>query len=61
MTVTIQHPLAFLFAVLLDRIGGKVERIFKTIFFIPCVIPIMVTSKMWVSIYNSQYGLLNKA
>ncbi len=60
LTVTIQHPIAFLFALLLDRIGGKVEKMFKTIFFIPCVISIMVTSKMWVSIYNAQYGLLNK-
>ena len=45
---------------LIDRLGGKVEKFFKTIFFIPCVIPVMVTSKMWVNIYNSQYGLLNK-
>lgn len=60
MTITIQHPMAFLFAVLIDRLGGKVEKFFKTIFFIPCVIPVMVTSKMWVNIYNSQYGLLNK-
>lgn len=60
MTITIQHPIAFLFAVLIDRLGGKLEKVFKTIFFIPCVIPVMVTSKMWVNIYNSQYGLLNK-
>ena len=58
--VFIQHPVCLLFAILLDRIGGKMERVFKTIFFIPCVISIVVTSKMWVSIYDPQYGILNK-
>lgn len=59
-TVVLQHPIALLFALLLDHVGGRVEKIFRTIFFIPCVISLIVTSKMWVNIYNSQYGLLNK-
>jgi raffinose/stachyose/melibiose transport system permease protein len=45
---------------LIDKIGGKSEKIFRAIFFIPVVISVVVTSKMWVQIYNSQYGLLNK-
>ncbi len=59
-TVILQHPLALIFALLLDRVGGKSEKFFRTVFFIPCIISIIVTSKMWVNIYNSQYGLLNK-
>ena len=39
---------------------GKLEKVFRAIFFIPCVISVVVTSKMWVQIYDSQYGLLNK-
>lgn len=59
-TVLVQHPIALFFVLLLDRIGGKGEKVFRTIFFIPCVISIVVTSRMWVSILDSQYGLLNK-
>ena len=60
LTIFIQHPIALLFAVFLDEIGGKMEKVFRTLLFIPCVISIVVTSKMWVSIYDSQYGMLNK-
>lgn len=45
---------------MIDKIGGTAEKIFRAIFFIPCVISVVVTSKMWVQIYDSQYGLLNK-
>lgn len=57
----IQHPIALFFAIMIDKIGGKAEKIFRAVFFIPCVIPIIVTSKMWVSLYDPQYGLINKA
>lgn len=60
LTVFIQHPIALFFAYLVSKSGGKFEKIFRAIYFVPCVISIVVTSKMWVSIYNSQYGLLNK-
>lgn len=58
--VFIQHPLCMLFAIMLNRLGGVWEKVFRAICFIPCVISIVVTSKMWVSIYDPQYGLLNK-
>lgn len=57
----IQHPIALTFAILIDKIGGRAEKIFRTIFFIPAIIPIIVTSRMWVSLYDPQYGLINKA
>lgn len=59
--ILVQHPLCLAAAIMLDRIGGRLEKIFRTIFFIPCVISIVVTSRMWVGIYDPQYGLLNKA
>lgn len=59
LTVVLQHPIAVFFAIILDKIGGKLETFFRAVFFIPCVISIVVISKMWVSIYNSEYGLLN--
>lgn len=58
--VLLQHPVGFLFAVMLDKLGGKLEKVFRTIIFIPCVISVIVTSKMWASIYDPQFGLLNK-
>jgi len=58
--IFIQHPIAIAFAIMIDRVGGRLEKIFRAIFFIPCVIPIIVTSKMWVSLYDPQYGLINK-
>ncbi|NLM73635.1 MAG: sugar ABC transporter permease [Clostridiaceae bacterium] len=59
-TVFVQHPVAMFFAIITDKIGGKLESFFRAVFFVPCVISIVVTSKMWVNVLNSNYGLLNK-
>jgi raffinose/stachyose/melibiose transport system permease protein len=58
--VLIQHPLCLTVAIMLDHMGGKLEKVFRAIFFVPCVISVVVTSRMWVGIYDPQYGLLNK-
>lgn len=58
--IALQHPCCILFAVLLDKIGGKAERVFRVLLFIPNVISIMVTSKMWINIFNATFGMLNK-
>ncbi|MFC5471536.1 carbohydrate ABC transporter permease [Cohnella suwonensis] len=58
--IVLQHPICIFFAVLLDRIGGKAEKVFRTIFFIPCVISVVVISKMWLSLLDPTFGMLNK-
>lgn len=58
--IFIQHPITIFLAALVDKIGGKWEKVFRTIFFIPCVISIIVTSKMWVSVLDPEYGMINK-
>lgn len=58
--ILIQHPFCITFAIMLDRLGGGLEKFFRTIFFVPCVISIVVTSKMWVNILEPNFGLLNK-
>ncbi|MFS1516195.1 carbohydrate ABC transporter permease [Bacillus sp. SCS-151] len=58
-TVLFQHPIAILIAIFLTHCG-KWEKFFSAIFFIPAVISIVVTSKLWVSILHPNYGLLNK-
>lgn len=59
-TIVIQHPICILLAIALDKIGNKAEKIFRVLFFVPCVISIMVTSKMWINILSPGYGLLDK-
>jgi raffinose/stachyose/melibiose transport system permease protein len=58
--VVIQHPICIFFAIMLDRIGGKSEKIFRTIFFIPCVISVVVISRMWLSLLDPTFGIINK-
>jgi raffinose/stachyose/melibiose transport system permease protein len=59
--VVIQHPICMFFAIIIDAIGGRVEKAFRAVAFLPVVISVVVTSKMWVSIFEPRYGLLNKA
>jgi raffinose/stachyose/melibiose transport system permease protein len=59
-TVFIQHPIAMFYAIAVDKLKGKTESFFRAVFFIPCVISIVVTSKMWVNLFNSNYGLVNR-
>ncbi|RJE88794.1 sugar ABC transporter permease [Paenibacillus sp. 1011MAR3C5] len=58
-TLLLQHPIALLFSIFVTN-AGRFEKLFRTIFFIPAVISIVVTSKMWVSVFHPNYGVLNK-
>lgn len=58
--ICIQHPLAMLVAVKLDRLQGKAEGIFRCIFFIPNVISVAVIAYLWKFIYNPNFGLITK-
>jgi len=58
-TLLIQHPIALFFSILVTN-ARRLEKVFRTLFFIPAVISIVVTSKMWVSVFHPNYGMLNK-
>ncbi|MGL6198384.1 MAG: carbohydrate ABC transporter permease [Lachnospiraceae bacterium] len=58
--ICIQHPLAMLVAVKLDKLQGKAEGIFRCIYFIPNVISVAVIAYLWKFIYNPNFGLLTK-
>ncbi|HVO38136.1 MAG TPA: sugar ABC transporter permease [Spirochaetia bacterium] len=60
VTVFIQNPAAFALAALLAHITEKLSRIFRTIFFIPAVLSLIVVAKLWVSLFNPTYGIINK-
>lgn len=58
LSVPSQMIVAFMAALLLNaRIRGR--GVFRTIFYLPSLIPLVVTSIMWLWLYNHQYGLIN--
>ena len=59
VTVFLQNPFAILVcvAIISARKGG---HFFRTVYFIPAIISIVVTTKLWVFIFNPTYGMLNK-
>jgi raffinose/stachyose/melibiose transport system permease protein len=60
VTVFIQNPAAFALAALLAHLTERLSRIFRTIFFIPAVLSLIVVAKLWVSLFNPTYGIINK-
>jgi raffinose/stachyose/melibiose transport system permease protein len=57
--VAIQHPVA-IFMAMLTTYTGRWERPLRIVIFIPAIISTFVTSQMWVSLLNVQFGLLNR-
>jgi raffinose/stachyose/melibiose transport system permease protein len=58
--IFIQHPICILFAIMLDSVSGKLEKFFRTVYFIPSVIAVVVVTKLWVYLYNPEFGVFNK-
>lgn len=58
-SVFIQLPLALLLALVLGR-GGRGNRTYLSIFFMPVLISTVVIGQLWLKIYNPDYGLLNR-
>ncbi|MFW6312672.1 MAG: carbohydrate ABC transporter permease [Spirochaetota bacterium] len=58
VSVPLQLVLALGAALLLhQRVRGV--GVFRTLFYLPSLIPMVVTAIMWLWLYNSQYGLIN--
>ncbi|MFD0672809.1 carbohydrate ABC transporter permease [Cohnella sp. GCM10027633] len=55
----VQHPIAILIAMLVTY-SGRYEKFLRIVIFIPSIISTFVTSKLWVSIFDTQFGLLNR-
>jgi multiple sugar transport system permease protein len=57
-SVPLQMLLSFAAALLLNaRIKGV--GVFRTIYYLPALIPTMVSTALWLFLYNPQYGLFN--
>ena len=62
VTVPVTLLLAFAVAVLLDRpMRGRVENVYKFLFFLPVVPTMVPVSVVWKWIYDPSYGILNYA
>lgn len=60
ITVIFQNTLAFIVAMSLTTLKQKLSNLFRTIYFIPATLSLVVVTKLWVNIFNPSYGLLNK-
>jgi multiple sugar transport system permease protein len=56
--VSMQVVAAFAAALLLNA-NVKGMRFFRTIFYLPSLVPVIVSSALWIWIYNPQFGLFN--
>lgn len=57
-SVPLQMLVAFAAALLLNA-NAKGQGIFRTVFYLPALIPTMVSTALWLFLYNPQYGLFN--
>jgi raffinose/stachyose/melibiose transport system permease protein len=60
VTLVIQNPIAFFVAALLRKLPSRGSQTFRTVYFVPAILSLVVITKLWVNIFNPTYGLLNK-
>lgn len=60
VTIFLQNPLAFALAALLARLKPRWSRFFRTLYFVPAVLSVVVITALWVNIMNPSFGILNK-
>jgi multiple sugar transport system permease protein len=58
LTVPLTTIVTFLLAMLLNT-GAKGISVFRTIFYIPSIVPVVASSALWMFIYDPMFGLLN--
>jgi raffinose/stachyose/melibiose transport system permease protein len=60
ITVFVQNPVAFALAAVLAHISQRASRFFRTVYFIPAVLSVVVICALWMNIMNPSFGILNK-
>ena len=60
VTLAIQNPVAFFVAAVIRKLPPRSSRPFRTIFFVPAVLSLVIITKLWVNIFSPTYGLVNK-
>ncbi|MBN2310757.1 MAG: sugar ABC transporter permease [Candidatus Hydrogenedentes bacterium] len=59
-SVPLGMAVAFALALLLNR-KLAARPVFRTLFFLPSIVPLVASAVLWVWVFNSQYGYLNWA
>lgn len=57
-SVPLRTVVAFLLALLLNS-GVRGLAVYRTIFYLPSIVPLVATSMLWLWLFNPQYGILN--
>lgn len=60
VTVFLQNPVAFALAAVLAHLSRRWSRFFRTVYFIPAVLSVVVITALWSHIMNPSFGILNK-
>jgi raffinose/stachyose/melibiose transport system permease protein len=60
VTIFVQNPVAFALAAVLTRISARASRALRTVYFIPAVLSLVIVAKLWVDVFNPNFGILNK-
>ncbi len=60
VTIFVQNPVAFALAAVLSQLSQRASRALRTAYFIPAVLSLVIVAKLWVEIFNPNFGLLNK-
>jgi raffinose/stachyose/melibiose transport system permease protein len=60
VTVFVQNPVAFAIAAVLSKISVRVSRALRTAYFVPAALSLVIVAKLWVELFNSNAGLVNK-
>jgi multiple sugar transport system permease protein len=58
-SVPLTIVVAFALALLLNRKGIWGLALFRTIFFIPSIVPLISSTLLWLWIFNPEYGMIN--
>jgi raffinose/stachyose/melibiose transport system permease protein len=61
VTIFVQNPIAFAVAAVLSHLSARVSRVLRTVYFVPAVLSLVIVAKLWVDIFNPNFGILNKA
>jgi len=60
VTIFVQNPIAFAVAAILSHVSARLSRVLRTIYFIPAALSLVIVAKLWVDIFNPNFGILNK-
>lgn len=57
--IFISHPIAVVVAWNIRKLSGRMEKLFRTLLFVPAVINVIVLVKIWTFMYNPDFGSIN--